>query len=57
MKTPLDIIEKFEKASEGLEYGDAILRLSIKLGKPRYVIVREESLILSVEQPTQEKTD
>ena len=57
MKTPLDIIEKFEKASEGLEYGDAILTLSIKLGKPRYVIVREESLILSVEQPTQEKTD
>ena len=57
MKTPFDILEKFENASEGLQFGDVILRLSIKLGQPRYVIAREESFIPSIEQPTQEKTE
>jgi len=45
MKTPKEILEKFENASEGLEFGDVTMRLSIKLGKPRYVISREESCV------------
>jgi len=38
MKIPKDIIEKLEKAAEGLFYGDVVLRLSLKQNKPRYVI-------------------
>ena len=45
MKTPKPIIEKFESASEGLDFGDVTLRLSIKQGKQRYVITKEESII------------
>ena len=45
MKTPKDILTKFENASEGLFYGDVTLRLSVKQGKSRYVIAREESCI------------
>jgi hypothetical protein len=45
MKTPVDILTKFENASDGLIYGDVTLKLSVKQGKPRYVIAREESCI------------
>jgi hypothetical protein len=45
MKTPQNILDRFESASEGLDFGDVTLRLSIKLGKPRYVIAKEESFI------------
>ena len=45
MKTPKDVLTKFENASEGLIYGDVNLRLSIKQGKPRYVIEKAESIV------------
>ena len=51
MKIPQTIIQKFENASEGLDFGDVTLRISIKQGKPRYVITREESVI-----PTDDRT-
>ena len=45
MKTPISILEKFEKASEGMEYGTATLSLTIKMGKPLYIIERKDSYI------------
>ena len=45
MKMPVEIIDKFEKAAAGLAYGNVVLTLSVKQGKPRYVIAREESFI------------
>ena len=45
MKTPEDILSKFEDASEGLEYGIVVLTLELKQGKPRYVIAKQESII------------
>ncbi|MCL2722174.1 MAG: hypothetical protein FWD47_12670 [Treponema sp.] len=45
MKTPSEILNKFEQATIGLMYGTVTLTLSIKQGKPRYIIMREESCI------------
>ena len=45
MKTPLYILNKFEQAAKGLDYGEVTLRLSIKMGRPRYIISCEESYI------------
>jgi hypothetical protein len=45
MKMPNEIIDRFEKAATGLYYGNVILTLSVKQGKVRYVIAREESFI------------
>jgi hypothetical protein len=45
MKTPPDILDKFEKATQGVDYGTITLSLFIKHGRPRYVIAREESYI------------
>ena len=45
MKTPSEILAKFEKASVGLDYGDVVLRLSIKQGRHRYILTREESCL------------
>lgn len=45
MKIPPEILEKFEKASLGLEYGTVSLSLFIKQGRSRYVVAREESCI------------
>ena len=45
MKTPPVILERFEQAADGLEYGTVSLSLEIKMGRPRYVISREESYI------------
>ena len=45
MKTPQDILEKFEKKSDGLDYGLVSLTLHIKAGRPRYVIQKEESYV------------
>ena len=50
MKTPRLILEKFESAADGLYFGDVTLRLSIKQGKHRYVIAKEESIILNDEK-------
>ena len=50
MKTPPDILEKFEQASLGMEYGKVTLKLFLKQGKPRYVVVRKESCVPDVEQ-------
>ena len=52
MKTPATILKKFEQASDGLDYGTITLTLSVKQGRHRYVIAREESII-----PTEETTD
>jgi len=54
IKVPKEIIEKFENASEGLDYGDITLRLSIKQGKPRYLISKEESIIPTEESISKE---
>ena len=56
MKTPLYILEKFEQSSEGIEYGDVTLKLSIKFGKFRYIVGCEESFIMSSEADTEKKT-
>jgi len=45
MKTPPDILDKFEKATQGVDYGTITLSLFIKHGRARYVIAREESYI------------
>ena len=45
MKTPESILEKFEAASENLNYGDVILKFSVKQGKRRFVISKEESFL------------
>ena len=50
MRTPSDILEKFEQAAQGLEYGTVTLSLDIKLGKPRYIIARKESLLIDENQ-------
>jgi hypothetical protein len=49
MRTPPEILEKFEKAAHGLDYGTVTLSLFLKQGRPRYVIAREESCIPSDE--------
>jgi hypothetical protein len=45
MKIPKDIIEVFERASEGLDYGKVTLKLFLKQGKPRYVIGIKTSIV------------
>jgi hypothetical protein len=45
IKTPTDILDKFEQAAQGVSYGTITLTLFIKNGRLRYVIAREESLI------------
>jgi hypothetical protein len=45
MKTPTDILERFEKATQGVDYGTISLSLFLKNGRPRYVISREESYV------------
>jgi hypothetical protein len=45
MKTPPEILEKFEQASLGLVYGTVSLSLFIKQGRSRYVVAREESYL------------
>ena len=47
MKIPIEIIDRFEKAATGLDYGNVILTLSVKQGKIRFVIAREESFLSS----------
>jgi hypothetical protein len=49
MKIPSQILEKFEQAIIGLDYGTVTLSLSIKEGKHRYIITREESIIPSID--------
>ena len=44
-KTPLPIIEKFEKAIEGLDYGAASITCYVLAGKLRFVIERKESIL------------
>jgi len=46
MKTPIEILERFENASSELVYGEVTLTLSVKQGKQRYIIAREESFLL-----------
>jgi hypothetical protein len=45
MKTPLEILEKFEQASDGLDYGTVTLCLFVKQGRLRYTITWEESIV------------
>ena len=45
MKTPSEILERFEQATVGLEYGSVTLTLHRKQGKSRFVLIREESSI------------
>ena len=50
MRTPPDVLEKFEQASLGMEYGEVTLQLFLKQGKPRYVIARKESCVPDIAQ-------
>ena len=50
MKTPPEILDKFEKATLDLEYGSVTLTLAVKQGRSRYVIAREESYIPTDEE-------
>lgn len=45
IKTPSEILNKFEKSTENLDYGNVILKLEVKQGKCRYLVVREESIL------------
>ena len=45
MKTPPDILEKYEQAAFGLDYGEVSLTLTLKQGRPRYIVSRNESFI------------
>jgi hypothetical protein len=51
------MIDKFEQATLGLDYGTVTLTLFVKQGRFRYLITREESYIPNAEQPTQEETE
>ena len=50
MKTPPEILEKFESAALGLEYGTVTLTLSVKQGNLRYVVNREESFVYTKDE-------
>ena len=52
MRTPPAILEEYEQESEGLEYGSVSLILTVKMGKPRYQIVKEKSIIHIEDHPT-----
>jgi len=45
MKTPAAILEKFEQAATGIDYGSVSLTLHMKRGAARYVIQKEESFL------------
>ena len=55
MKTPQEILEKFEQSALGLEYGTVTLRHVIRQGNHRYVLAREESCI-PLDEPTDEQS-
>jgi len=44
-KTPLKLIEKFEKAINELDYGQVSITCHVKSGTVRYVISKEESFL------------
>jgi hypothetical protein len=46
MKTPPEVIEKFERLSEGLEFGSVSLVIHMRDGRPRYEFGRRESCLL-----------
>jgi len=55
MKTPQEILEKFEQAAVGLDYGYATLTLSRKgQGKLLYEVTRKETFVYNEELPTSE---
>ena len=54
MKMPKEIIERFENAAIGLDYGNVILTLSIKQGKARYILAREESFLPEESDPSKQ---
>jgi hypothetical protein len=51
MKIPPEIQKLFEDESDGLQYGEVKLTLSIRDWKPRYVVGREQSIYLTDELP------
>ena len=50
MKIPNGILDRFEKAIIGLEYGAVSLCLEVKQGRQRFIIIREESHIPDKDQ-------
>jgi hypothetical protein len=52
VRIPAAILEKFERAAAGLDYGSVTLTLHVKSGAPRFVISKEESFI-----PTDEENE
>jgi len=46
MRIPRYIIKRFERESDGVEYGEVYLKLFIKYGKLRYEVGRNESFLL-----------
>ena len=45
MKIPLEIIQRLEEETEGIDYGEAALTIYLRAGKPRYTITRERSIL------------
>jgi hypothetical protein len=55
MKTPAPILEKFEKAATGIDYGSISLTLHVKGGAARFVISKEESILIPTDTEDTEK--
>jgi len=53
MKTPVEIIQKFEQAASGLVYGTVTLSLSVKQqGQRRFIISKDESFLYNQSDTT-----
>ena len=50
MKTPPNILERFEHGSQGISHGKVTLTLHIRDGHPRYTVSRKESFIPEEDQ-------
>ena len=49
MKTPADVLLRFEQAAKGLVFGEASLTVSVKEGRQRFIIDRRESFLPGLE--------
>jgi hypothetical protein len=57
MMIPAPILEKFEQAAAGIDYGSVSLTLHLKGGAARYVIQKEESYIPTDTEDTEKRTE
>jgi hypothetical protein len=50
MKIPIEILKKFERETESLDYGSTSIIAHVKQGKIRFVLIKEESFIYKTDQ-------